>query len=231
MENTIEDNSQNKVIKRLSLTRESEGLRIGIRSNGVKYTVRDDRSRYFWPQEWFNFLTKVKTQKRMIYDILVNTGARIEEALNIRPDDFDYERNNLTLRVTKTKAAKGESIGKKRTFTVSSQLIKNVKAYTKANNLKKDELLFKVTKQAVYMLFRRALKNAGFKDWRQFSLHNIRKTHGNWLKALGIPSDEICYRLGHDMNTFIRHYGSANIFDAKDKQLMIRILGDVYGFK
>ena len=50
----------------------------------------------------------IKNEKQPIFDILINTGARIEEALNIKPEDFDWERNNLTLRVTKIKARKGE---------------------------------------------------------------------------------------------------------------------------
>ena len=48
---------------------------------------------------------------------------------------------------------------------------------------------------------------------------------------MGVDSGEICYRLGHDLNTFIKHYGSANVFDRKDKIGMTKILGDVYGFK
>ena len=77
---------------------------------------------------------------------------------------------------------------------------------------------------------RRKLKGVVKDDWN-FGLHNIRKTHGNWLKALDISAEEICTRLGHDFNTYLKHYGSPNIFDRKDKMLMIKILGDVYGFR
>ena len=91
--------------------------------------------------------------------------------------------------------------------------------------------LFPITKQAVSQMLKRTLKKIEMKDWYNFSLHNIRKTHGNWLKALEIPAEEICLRLGHDFNTYLKHYGSATIFDRKDKLLMIRILGDVYGLK
>lgn len=210
---------------------EMEGLRTGIKKDGKPYTVRDDRSRYFWPEEWQKFIEAIKPEKRPIYDILINTGGRIQEILNVKPKDFDWERNNLTLRVTKIKARKGEKIGKPRTFVISSEFAKRMRAYIKKNNLKDDDLMFKLTKQAVYQMMRRTLKAIGIKDWYQFSLHNIRKTHGNYLKALGVDSGEMCYRMGHDLNTFIKHYGSANIFDRKDKVLMVKILGDVYGFK
>lgn len=207
-----------------------DGLQKGIKKNGIIYSVRDDRSRYFWPEEWNIFYNSLKPIQQPIFDVLINTGARIEEALNICPKDFDWERKNLTLRVTKKKASKGERIGKPRTFQISSQFTRRMKKYISENKINDGELMFKFSTQAVYQLLRRKLKKQ-IKDWYNFSLHNIRKTHGNYLKAMNIDSGEICYRLGHDLNTFIKHYGSANVFDRKDKVEIIKILGDVYGFK
>ena len=227
MVNTKSDNIE----KGLSLKPVCEGLRVGIKSDGKRYSVRDDRSRYFFPQEWFNFLKVIKDKKKLIFEVAIGTGGRIDELLHVKPKDFDWDRNNLTLRVTKRKAAKKEKVGRPRTFTISSQLARKTRAYIKLNSIRDDELIFKVTSQAVYQMMKRSLKKSGIKDVWNFSLHNIRKTHGNYLKALGIDSGEICYRLGHDLNTFIKHYGSANIFDRKDKLGIIKILGDVYGFK
>ena len=222
-------NEKNK--KGLSLKPVSEGLQVGIRKDGKKYSVRDDRSRYFFPEEWEKFNNSLRDINKPIFDVLINTGARIEESLNIKPKNFDWERNNLTLRVTKMKASKGERVGKPRTFVISSQFARRMRKYINDNKIKDDERLFSLTSQAVYQLMRRKLKKLGFEDWQQFSLHNIRKTHGNYLKGMGVDSGEICYRLGHDLNTFIKHYGSANVFDRKDKVGIIKILGDVYGFK
>ena len=64
-----------------------------------------------------------------------------------------------------------------------------------------------------------------------FRSHNIRKTHGMWLKALEVQMNEICSRLGHDYNTYQKHYGSPNVFERKDKLLILNILGDVYNLK
>lgn len=217
---------------RLKLTQtEHEGLKVGVKSDGTKYSVRDDRGRFFYPNEWVLFIEKIKLEKRLLFDTLIQTGARIEEALNIKPRDFDWERNNLILRVTKIKARKGEKVGKSRNLPVSSQYTKKVKSYINKNNIGGDDYLFKTSKQAVWQMMRRSLKKADIKDDWNFGLHNIRKTHGNWLKALEISAEEICTRLGHDFNTYLKHYGSPNVFDRKDKVLMIKILGDVYGFK
>lgn len=231
MENISVDKKNKKEIKRLTLTRVSEGLQSGIRTDGKKYSVRDDRSRYFFPEEWIKFFEAIKSEKQDIFDTAINTGGRIDELLHIKKKDFDWEKNTLTLRVTKRKATKGERIGKPRTFKISSQYARRIRKYINEKKIGDEDILFPMSKQAVYQMLRRTLKKIEVKDWYQFSLHNIRKTHGNYLKALGVDSGEICYRLGHDLNTFIKHYGSANIFDRKDKVLMIKILGDVYDFR
>jgi len=215
----------------LSLTAVHEGLKVGIRKNGFKYSVRDDRSRFFYPNEWERFIVQIKPEKRLLFDTLIQTGARIEESLNIKPRDFDWARNNLILRVTKIKARKNERVGKARTLPVSSQYIRKVKNYINENKIGDDSVLFPISKQAAWQMMRRALKRAGIVDDWNFGLHNIRKTHGNWLKALEVPAEEICLRLGHDFDTYLKHYGSPNVFDRKDKMLMIKILGDVYGFR
>ena len=227
----MKDADNKKKRKRLTLTSVHEGLKVGIKSDGKKYSVRDDRSRFFFPNEWENFMNNIKTEKKILFETLIQTGARIEEALNLKPRDFDWTRNNLTLRVTKIKARKHETVGKARTLPVSSQYTKRVKGYIKRNNIKDNDFLFPVSKQSVWQMMRRILKRAEIKDDWNFGLHNIRKTHGNWLKALDISAEEICTRLGHDFDTYLKHYGSPNIFDRKDKLLMIKILGDVYGFK
>lgn len=226
----MEDTTPKKKINRLTLTPLKEGLKIGVKSDGTKYSVRDDRSRFFFPNEWISFIEQIKFEKRILFETLIQTGARIEEALNLKPRDFDWVRNNLTLRVTKIKARKGESVGKARTLPVSSQYTRKVRGYINRNHIEDNSFLFPVTKQSVWQMLRRKLKGVVDDDWN-FGLHNIRKTHGNWLKALDVSAEEICTRLGHDFNTYLKHYGSPNIFDRRDKMLMIKILGDVYGFK
>ena len=49
-----------------------------------------------------------------------------------------------------------------------------------------------------------------------------------YLKALGIDIAEICTRLGHDYNTYISHYGSADVFSDSDMRKIKELLGDLY---
>lgn len=231
-------NKENKMVcekcgkSRLKLSKtEFEGLQVGVTNTGNLYRVRDDRSRYFFPDEWVKFYDSLSDKNKPIFDVLINTGARIEEALNITWNDFTEDRKTLTLRVTKVKVVKGDRLGKKRTFNISTQFLRRMKRYKEEHNLKENDKMFNISSRSVWWLLRSKLKTIGIKDWYNFSLHNIRKTHGMWLKALEVQMNEICSRLGHDYNTYQKHYGSPNVFERKDKILILNILGDVYNLK
>lgn len=233
----MEESTHKNIQKRLTLTPVpgKEGLFHGIKADGKKYTVRADRHRYFYPDEWIKFLNQVKDNKRILFETLLQTGARIDEALHLKPKDFIWENNSVTLRVTKTKAKKGETKvlgGKQRSFGVSSQYIRRLRKYIRENNIKDDNLLFPITKQAVSQMFKRSLEKAGLKSW-EFSLHNIRKTTGMWLKTVqrrgaDLDVSEICMRLGHNHNTFLSNYGSPSIFTDQHREKIVNILGDIY---
>jgi len=188
-----------------------------------------DINRFFFPDEWKKFikeLDKPKFKNRFLYELQFNTGARFDEVLHIRPIDFDFDRNNLRIWKTKTKARKGEKVGKPRTISLSSEFSRKIKRF--CNNKKPDNYLFKISQAGYNQLLKLKLKKIGIKDYNNFSSHNIRKTHGMYLKALGIDIAEICTRLGHDYNTYIKHYGSADVFSEKDMRGIRELLGDLY---
>lgn len=193
---------------------------------GREYIVRKDRSRFFYPMEWKEFLKALRPIKRHLFDFMFNTGARLDEALHIRRCDFDFERNNVRLWKTKTKAKKGEKQGKPRTISLSSEFSKRMKKYS--YNFGNEDYIFVGSIQSVNQMIGRILYKLGIKDYYNFSSHNIRKTHGMYLKALGIDVGEICTRLGHDYNTYISHYGSADVFSEKDMRGIRELLGDLY---
>jgi len=213
-----------------------KGLSVGITSSGKKYSVRDDRGRYFTPDEWNKFMEEIRDyprgwrcklpEKRMIYETLLQTGGRIAEILHLKPSDVDFKRNTITLRVTKKRSPHTE--GKSRTFLISRDFIKKLKHYISENNIDRDDLIFPIGQKGIYLYMRRVLERAGFEDAWNFSLHNIRKTTGNWLKTLGVPGTVICLRLGHDINTYIQHYSSNDIFTKQEKIEIAKILGTIY---
>ncbi len=81
---------------------------------------------------------------------------------------------------------------------------------------------------------KKALKEIKHPEWYMYSAHSIRKTHGNWLKVMGnlglmnVDASEICLRLGHDMNTYLKDYGSSAVLNNQDVIIVKRMLGDLY---
>ncbi len=227
---------------------EKEGLQVGIKEDGKTYSVRDNRNRYFYPNEWNEFIKNVSDKLTIIFLILIITGARIREAMMIKKRHIKWDKHYVILYTTKIKAKKQERKSKTRDVSLSKSLLRKLKEHTKnmndndyifLNNEKCKGLTEKEIKESiaenkcknVYQIFKRALAKTTIEDTYNFSLHNIRKTCGMYLKCLKIPSEEICLRLGHDIDTYLKHYGSADIFDPNTKKDMINILGDIYGLR
>jgi integrase len=189
--------------------------------------VKTDNNRFIYPDEWKGFLKAItKRKNKMLYELQFHTGARFDEVIHLRSSDFDFDRNNVRLWKTKTKARKGEKTGKPRTISLSTDFSKRIKKFSEGLN--PDEYMFKISQAGYNDLLKKALERLEVANSKEYSSHNIRKTHGMYLKALGIDVGEICTRLGHDVNTYISHYGSADVFSEKDMRGIRELLGDLY---
>ena len=238
--------------KHLTLKPINEDLRVGIKSDGKKYTVRNDRRRYFFPQEWKEFISKFKNKKHKFFMItLCFTGGRIMEVLNLKHEDIDVERGTIEFKIVKQRKAKKNfySIGKSRGFFVASNFIKEYKSFIRGHSINKKHYIFldneKLPKNydtlnnsqrkeyykskvvAYSNLIKRKLKKTSISDWYNFSPHNFRKTYGMWVRTFIKDSGELCYRMGHDIDTYVAHYGSSLIFTEKERREIIKIWGDL----
>lgn len=191
--------------------------------------MKTDNNRFLFPEKVKAFLKLIdapKFKNKLLYELQIQTGGRFDECRHLRSRDFDFERNNVRFWKTKTKAKKGEKVGKPRTISISSEFSKKMKRFCK--DKKPDEYLWKVSQAGYNDLLKNKLKILKVEYANEFSSHNLRKTHGMYLKALGIDIGEICTRLGHDYNTYISHYGSADIFSEKDMRGIRELLSDLY---
>ena len=245
-------NKEDKKSLTLKPILEKEGLMIGVRSNGRNYSVRNDRRRYFFPDEWELFIKQFKNKEhRFFFLTLLNTGARIMEALNLKHENFDIDRETIKFEVVKQRKAKKNfyAAGKSRGFFVTSKFISEYKSFIRGKTINPKHYIFLDNsklpsnyeqldnadrkkyysgKVASYSnLLKRKLEKSGIKDWYNFSPHNIRKTYGNWMRSFNIEMGELCYRMGHDMDTFIAHYGSSLIFTPEERRKIVKIMGDV----
>lgn len=246
------DSTVDKLNNRLTLTPINEDLRSGTRSNGSKYTVRNDRRRYFFPDEWEEFISKVNNKEHRFFLItLLFTGGRIMEVLNLRYEDIDPERGTVTFKIVKQRKAKKDfySVGKSRGFFVPSNYIKEYKSFIRGRPMNKkgyiflcDSLIpdnydtlpneerkkFYSSKVVSYSnLIKRKMQKTNIHDWYNFSPHNFRKTFGMWMRNFINDSGELCYRMGHDIDTYVAHYGSSLIFTDNEKRKISKIFGEV----
>lgn len=231
---------------------DKEGLFVGTKVNGQSYSVRADRRRYFFPDEWNEFIKLVTDkQHKFFFLTCLHTGGRIMEVLNLRYKDIDEERESVNFTVVKQRKAKKNfyAVGKSRGFFVSSEFMKEYKSfirgrvinpehyifldneklpanYSELDNAKREK--YYISKVVSYSkMLKSKLKKAGIKDYYNFSPHNIRKTYGMWMRTYNKEMSELCYRLGHDLNTYLSHYGSSLIFTEEERRKIARIIGDV----
>lgn len=239
--------------KKLNLNpTEKEDLYRGKRRDGSSYTVRADRRRYFFPKEWKEFISKISDKEhRFFFITLLHTGGRIMEVLNLKYGDIDEERETVTFKIVKQRSAKKDfyAMGKSRGFFVASNFIKEYKSFIRGKRINSKDYIFldnsKLPKnydslenserKKYYQskivsysgLIKRKLKKTDIEDWYNFSPHNFRKTYGMWMRTLINDSGELCYRMGHDIDTYIAHYGSSLIFTEFERREIQKILGDV----
>jgi integrase len=194
------------------------------KSDGKLYSMRIDRNRIFTPDEWAAFYNTLSKKLKPLFLCLINTGARINEVINIKKKDIDFKESLLTLKVTKKRTP--YSTGNPRTFKISTQYCNQLKEYTK--NLTEEDKLFKVGRQAAWRSMQRNLKKANIKNYKDFSLHNIRKTTECWLNFLGSNYLLILKHMGHDQTTSLNHYLTTDIYNSNYKFKARQILGDLY---
>lgn len=203
-----------------------ENIKTIQRKNGLKYSVRSNRDRFFFPGEWIKFYDKLKDYQKLTFDFLMATGSRINEARNVKVEDIDLINKRIILRVTKVKAKLGQKNPRPRTISISTEFARRLKK--ELNDKNNEEYIKILSTPGANLCLKRTLQRVGIKDYQMFSIHNIRKTHGNWLKALGVDGAEICTRLGHDYNTFLRAYSSPDVFSLDEQDKIRTLLGDLY---
>jgi len=196
------------------------------RQNGLKYTVRQNRHRYFYPDEWAVFYDALNPRQKITFHFLVNTGARINEVRNITVSDIDFDRNSIMVRWTKGRNEDGSR--KMRVLSVSTQFSKWLRAVVKEYDLKPENKFPILSTPAANICMKKALNQIGIQDWMMFSVHNVRKTLETWLISLDIDSLKITKHFGHSLNVAAKFYVSSDTFNYEDKKMIRDIIGDLY---
>jgi len=199
-----------------------------VRSDGKSYTLKDNKDRFFYPKEYGKFEDKLKPKQKHSVRVLLNTGARINEARNILVSDIDFTNNRIVLRITKSKAKKKERIGRTRVVPISTQFRRYLKRWVVDNKLKLSDKIGVLSTPALNIAMKKAAKESGIRDYYNLSPHNLRKTLEVWLMALGVDSLPLTAHIGHDIRTAAQYYVSPDIFTWEEKKLIREVIGDLY---
>lgn len=202
-----------------------------IRKNGRAYRLKPAHARkeFFFPGEWLRFYSLQREKNKLAFDILIQTGARINEARNITPGDISAEgRSYIKLRVTKVRSKLGERDSTPRLIPISTQFRERLLRYAKQNNMKQDDKFPMLSTPRVLQILRADCGSIGKKNAEFMSAHNIRKTFENWLIGIGKDPFKVAQHMGHTLVVSAANYVSPDIFSKDDKILIRDILGDLY---
>jgi len=198
-------------------------------ADGRKYTVRQSRSRYLFPDEYMaieDVPEKNKEKRILNYRFLINTGARINEIRHIKVEDIDFVRNSIAIRYTKVKNKDGSN--KIRIIPISNKFKKYLKKYVKKNNMTSSDAFPIFSTPGLNKSLKNSLRRAGVPDWKMISVHNLRKTLETWLIALNIDSIKITQHFGHTVAIASKHYVSPDTFTWEEKKMIRQIIGGLY---
>lgn len=138
--------------------------------------------------------------------LMLATGIRAGEAVNVEVDDVDLERERLMIRragyrspgKTKTGAARPILLARPALATLSDYLVrvrpKIVPEGTRHLFAKKNGTPLKPG--GVYRLVRKYVEKAGLKT-RQKGCHLLRRTYASQLRAAGVSKGDLAVLLGH----------------------------------
>lgn len=144
-------------------------------------------------------------------------GLRISEVLNLVPNDFDFDRNILTLNKTKTgfKKVKGEKVRKKQFTSIPpdfpKHIIRQIKAYQQLIN--EDFTIIPFTRQLIWSYVKKASKLAQLQLGEQQEeryidggwTHLIRKSRAKLMIELGAPEVMVKVKLRHTFSVTERY--------------------------
>jgi len=194
-----------------------------VRNNGRTFTIKEDYNRVFSPKEWKIFFKNLKKKQKISCDILLNTGARINEARNVKVKDINFKDKEILLTATKKRK---NLISPPRLIKISSQFSNRLKKYCKG--LKKEDYIPILSNPALNTAYKKAGMRAGIKNYGDISSHTFRKTLETWLYCLQVDSRILFKHFGHQPTIAFERYIANINYNYNDKKDMRKLLGDLH---
>lgn len=191
------------------------------------------KMKFYTIDEFNRFIKSFENNSTLyiIFLILFYTGIRVGELLALKPNDFDFQKMTLRVdenyQVVKKKklllSPKSESGF--RTISIPSKLALDIQDYlSKLHGIRKNDLIFKVSKSYLNDHIKEGAEIAGVKKIR---VHDLRHSHASLLIEEGKFSYKlIAERLGHSSTKELDEtYG--HLYPNKDNEVGVA-LNDLY---
>lgn len=156
----------------------------------------------------------------LIVLIAISTGPRKSEILNLKWNDYDCMRRQITIQETKN--------DERRTIYLRGRANEYFKSHYVCNNQPKNGLVFPSRNKGqaleIDVSFRKAVKEAGLKDFR---FHDLRHTAASYLAMNGTSLAAIAELLGHKTLNMVKRY--AHLSEAHSAEQIEAMNRKVFG--
>jgi integrase len=160
--------------------------------------LRDDLPAYVTCAEVARALDVATPAVRSLIAFLWGTGARVSEALAVRPQDLDVQRRMVKVPTLKRrrKDGTGRKVSASRVIAMAGHTMTPVLAYIVDVARAPGEPIWSVGRQHAWRIVGAALGAAGVED-RRAKPHALRHGHAVHAVLAGVPLNLIQRQLGH----------------------------------
>lgn len=149
-------------------------------------------------------LTKFDMRNKAIFYLMLDTGVRRREVVNIKYLELNLKTNRIRLSQTKNKIPRTVWISKT-TRKVLNQYI-NLIDYTRCEYLFQSDKSEQMTEDSLYRIFYKLKKDLPLPNWQSISPHILRHTCATTMLLNGANIISVQKYLGHkDVSTTMRY--------------------------
>lgn len=188
--------------------REEFGIKVTTQARKLPYVPTEEELK-----QYYNIVWQTRNTKHMVLiKILLYTGIRVQELVNLKINDIDFDRNQL--RINQGKGNKDRIVPFPQDFReilvlyVNSELAKG-SVYLFESNRKKA-----FTTRGIRKILADYASEAGIQQ--SISPHKLRHFLFTWLKKQGIDDALIQPYSGHETRQSLEIYSKLSLSDAQE---------------
>ncbi|MBA2651408.1 MAG: tyrosine-type recombinase/integrase [Tatlockia sp.] len=184
---------------------------------GVEVTTKAKRLPYVPSEEelkqYYNIVWQTRNTKHMVLiKILLYTGIRVQELVNLKINDIDFDRNQI--RINQGKGSKDRIVPFPHDFRETLMLFVNAELAKGAVYLFESNRKKPFTTRGIRKILADYATEAGIQQ--SMSPHKLRHFLFTWLKKQGIDDALIQPYSGHETRQSLEIYSKLSLADAQE---------------